>query len=71
MCQYMWPFIWHENNILFWPLARSAFFIYHLIAEIMLTEYQKIRDQPNCFIGCQTSAPLLKCVVTLQICFFN
>ena len=22
----------------------------------MLTRYQKIRDQPNCFIGCQTGA---------------
>ena len=56
MCQYTWLSMWHEYNILYWPLAKSAFSFYHLIVEIMLTQYQKIRDQPNCFIGCQTGA---------------
>ena len=49
MCQYTWLSMWHENNILFWPLARSAFSIYHLMAEIVQTQYQS-------FIGCRTGA---------------
>ena len=40
-----WQYTWNENNILFSLLAMWAFFIYHLMAETILIQYQKVRDQ--------------------------
>ena len=40
-----WQYTWNENNILFSLLAMWAFFIYHLTAETILIQYQKVRDQ--------------------------
>ena len=35
--------------ILFWPLATSAFFIHHLKAGTILTQYQKVKDKIDTF----------------------
>ena len=41
MWQYAWHFMCHENNThFFYP----TFFIHHLMADIILTQYQKIKD---------------------------
>ena len=50
MWQYAWHFMCHENNThfiltvscnnIFYP----TFFINHLMADIILTQYQKIKD---------------------------
>ena len=42
--------IWHKINVLFWLFTISAFFIYHLTIETILTQYQKIRDQNFFFL---------------------
>ena len=51
-------YAWHsrrQRNLFFfffyiiWSLAMSAFFIQHLIAETILTEYQNARDQTSTF----------------------
>ena len=46
--------MWYENNILFWRLVTLVFFIYHLIVEIILTQYQKIMNQTDTFKTLET-----------------
>ena len=44
MLQSKWQFMWHENNILFWPLATSEFSIHHLTAGAILTQFNEVRN---------------------------
>ena len=51
--------MWHKINVLFWLFTISAFFIYHLTIETILTQYQKIRDQNFFFFENQDLETLL------------